>query len=68
MSIITKSYKVKRIEDNSIIDTVEISQDKNGIDKEDRVQKLKNYLSPKRKKKAYQQQNRKQRKKHTVNT
>ena len=41
------SYKVKRIEDNSIIDTVEISQDKNGIDKEDRVQKLKNYLSSK---------------------
>lgn len=39
--------KVKRIEDNSIIDTVEISQDKNGIDKEDRVQKLKNYLSSK---------------------
>lgn len=41
------TYKVKRIEDNSIIDTVEISQDKNGIDKEDRVQKLKNYLSSK---------------------
>ena len=41
------SYKVKRIEDNSIIDTIEISQDENGIDKEDRVQKLNNYSSSK---------------------
>lgn len=41
------SYKVKSTVDNSIIDTIAISQDANGIDKEDRVQKLKNYLSSK---------------------
>lgn len=41
------SYKVKSTVDNSVIDTIAISQDANGIDKEDRVQKLKNYLSSK---------------------
>lgn len=41
------SYKVKSTVDDSVIDTIAISQDANGIDKEDRVQKLKNYLSSK---------------------
>ena len=41
------SYMVKNIVDDSIIATVAISQDENGIDKEDCVQKLKNYLDPK---------------------
>ena len=41
------SYIVKSIVDDSIIATIAIFQDEKGIDKEDRVQKLKNYLGSK---------------------
>ena len=40
-------YMVKSIVDDSIIAKIAISQNEKGIDKEDRVQKLKNYLGSK---------------------
>ena len=38
------SYGVYKIEDDSLIDTVIISQNNQGIDTEDRIIKLKNYI------------------------
>ena len=40
-------YMVKSIVDDSIIAKIAISQNEKGIDKEDGVQKLKNYLGSK---------------------
>lgn len=38
------AYVLKKIEDDSVLDTVEIAQTQNGIDIEDRVVKLQSYL------------------------
>ena len=39
------SYKVCKIEDDSLIDTINISQNEQGIDAEDRIIKLKEYIA-----------------------
>ena len=39
------SYVVKNNADDSALETIAISQDENGIDTEDRIQKLKEYLN-----------------------
>ena len=38
------SYELKKLEDESVIDTIEIQQNEDGIDTEDRVIKLKEYI------------------------
>lgn len=39
------SYELKKIEDESVIETLEIQQNEEGIDTEDRIIKLKEYIS-----------------------